>query len=303
MPDRTRVDGIVCLWMLASACTVSQPDTFDFGSPGGRVTPAGDAEVSTSSAASDAADTIGGAISATGGAEPITSSDGSDATMTTGAVPTSDTGSSSEQSTTSGPSSVCGDGMAELSEACDGEDLRGATCWSEGFGNGTLVCADDCELDASGCSDPACATSIEPPGGPCPPACTNGCDQAAKTCYVDCIGPGACSNATVTCPDDWACHIMCAGGGACTAATLRCPTDYDCWIVCDGSSPCDHAIFECGDAPCSITCTGGSPCAGSTLRCGYGDASLQCVEVSYVQPAPVAVPDVQAECACTVDGC
>lgn len=39
---------------------------------------------------------------------------------------------------------VCGDGVVDFNEACDGENLNGATCASFGLGEGSVVCASDC---------------------------------------------------------------------------------------------------------------------------------------------------------------
>ncbi|WP_437963087.1 DUF4215 domain-containing protein [Sorangium sp. So ce260] len=46
----------------------------------------------------------------------------------------------------------CGDGVAELDEACDGADLRNATCQSFGFESGELRCSPECTADTSGCA-------------------------------------------------------------------------------------------------------------------------------------------------------
>jgi hypothetical protein len=52
--------------------------------------------------------------------------------------------------------SVCGNGTAEGEdgeagyEACDGTDLRDATCSSIGLPDGTLVCTSTCAYDTSG---------------------------------------------------------------------------------------------------------------------------------------------------------
>jgi Lamin Tail Domain len=48
---------------------------------------------------------------------------------------------------------ACGNGMLEGDEACDGDDLNGATCegLGLGFSGGTLSCSPACVPDASGC--------------------------------------------------------------------------------------------------------------------------------------------------------
>ena len=51
-----------------------------------------------------------------------------------------------------GARSTCGNGTLETDERCEGFDLRGATCVSEGFEMGELRCSASCALDKSGCS-------------------------------------------------------------------------------------------------------------------------------------------------------
>lgn len=46
---------------------------------------------------------------------------------------------------------VCGDGVAEGREECDNEDLKSQTCYSIGFGGGTVVCDPSCTLDTTLC--------------------------------------------------------------------------------------------------------------------------------------------------------
>jgi subtilisin-like proprotein convertase family protein len=65
---------------------------------------------------------------------------------------TTDPGTSSggaESSSSGGGEAVCGDGVAEGKEACDGDDLAGAACPVLG----DVACADDCTLDLSACVD------------------------------------------------------------------------------------------------------------------------------------------------------
>ena len=48
---------------------------------------------------------------------------------------------------------VCGNGIAEAGEQCDGADLRGETCDDLCIGaGGTLTCNGDCTLNFSGCA-------------------------------------------------------------------------------------------------------------------------------------------------------
>jgi hypothetical protein len=46
----------------------------------------------------------------------------------------------------------CGNGLAEGTEACDGNDLRGQSCQSIGWLFGTLKCSPICNVDDSGCT-------------------------------------------------------------------------------------------------------------------------------------------------------
>ena len=47
---------------------------------------------------------------------------------------------------------VCGDGVKEDSEPCDGTEFGDSTCGSEGFLGGVLQCNPDCSLDTSMCT-------------------------------------------------------------------------------------------------------------------------------------------------------
>ena len=60
----------------------------------------------------------------------------------------------------------CGDGVAGASEACDGADLKGASCQSLGYDSGTLGCAPDCTLlDESGCMGGGTSDTTTTTGG------------------------------------------------------------------------------------------------------------------------------------------
>ena len=55
--------------------------------------------------------------------------------------------------------SICGNGIIESGEQCDGSNLAGQTCTGLGYAGGTLSCKVDCTFNASQC------TAAPPPGG------------------------------------------------------------------------------------------------------------------------------------------
>jgi hypothetical protein len=49
------------------------------------------------------------------------------------------------------PPEPCGNGIVESGEQCDGENLNGQTCATQGFDGGKLTCSAECTFDTSGC--------------------------------------------------------------------------------------------------------------------------------------------------------
>ncbi len=65
--------------------------------------------------------------------------------------------------------SVCGNGVREENELCDGTDLGGVNCATLGLPAGVLACRSDCHrLDASACVSPQSAPEIPPAPAPAP---------------------------------------------------------------------------------------------------------------------------------------
>lgn len=74
--------------------------------------------------------------------------------------------------------SICGNGSAEPTEACDGDDLRGETCFDHGLGGGEPACNPDCTYDLSPCVDQPGTSSGPAPTPTSPDTPTMGWDPA-----------------------------------------------------------------------------------------------------------------------------
>jgi hypothetical protein len=195
---------------------------------------------------------------------------------------------------------LCGNGVLDPGEACDGTELGGKDCASQGFDGGVLACTDGCELDVSGCThDEVCDNGTDDDGdgdADCADAdcaafeaclCGNGvldsgeeCDGAAfggKTCeslgYASgilactnacelnesgCVYPPEdCDNGT---DDDHDGDADCDDGDCAEAAVCLCGNGVlDDGENCDGTelgeASCRTLDFEAGDLACNDDCT------------------------------------------------
>jgi len=86
---------------------------------------------------------------------------------------------------------ICGNGEAELTEACDGPDLRDQTCFDHGLPGQGLACNPDCTYDLSPCTeDPGTS------GGPAPDPTTPTTGSDVPTLGDDSLDPPSSSQAT-----------------------------------------------------------------------------------------------------------
>ena len=198
---------------------------------------------------------------------------------------------------------TCGNNVIEGGEVCDGTDLGGATCSSQGCtGGGTLACNVTCDgFDTSGCSG-------------CPVCDNDGVCEAGEDCFNcagDCVSGttsgAACGNGVceagdgedcVTCPADCngvqngkpAGRFCCGAGGGtnplpcsdpvCTSGGFSCtdvpqpPVSFCCGdLMCEGSESCSNCALDCTDG--AEICTGGvdEDCDGA-VDCADSDCSL-----------------------------
>lgn len=108
----------------------------------------------------------------------------------------------------------CGNGTADAGEECDGADLNGETCTSQGFDSGQLECDNDCTFDLSACT-------VE---------CGNGTVHSSEGCDDDNTTDGDGCSATCEVEDNWECQ---GSPSVCN------PIPYDA-LVGGGSHVCAH---------------------------------------------------------------
>lgn len=180
-----------------------------------------------------------------------------------------------------GCGATCGDGTIEAGEVCDGADLGGATCASQGCtGGGTLACNTTCDgFDTSGCVDcPVCDDDGVCEAGEdcnsCPGDCVSGTTSGAVcgngvceagngedcvSCAADCNGTqGGRPSSRFCCGDgDGQNPVPCSDSrcGSCTEVPAN-PGSFCCGdLACDSGESCTNCELDCGGG--FELCTGG----------------------------------------------
>jgi hypothetical protein len=100
---------------------------------------------------------------------------------------------------------ACGDGAIAPGESCDGADLAGQTCQSQGFDAGALACTAQCTFNTGACVDYVCGNLV------CDP------DEDSCTC------PGDCPDDPNSCSD-----CQCGGSGGACYCDAACLSLGDC---------------------------------------------------------------------------
>ena len=180
---------------------------------------------------------------------------------------------------------TCGDGTAECGEVCDGADLGGESCQSQGFDTGTLACNGSCDgFDTSSCADFVCGNGVregseECDGGDIGSATCSGqgCSGGTPGCFGDCtLDYGSCSGCP-TCNNDGTCD----SGEDCNNCA------NDCISGATPGASCGNGICETADGEdcisCAADCNGvqsGRPsnryCCGNGGTNPVGCGSSQC---------------------------
>lgn len=178
----------------------------------------------------------------------------------------------------------CGDGKIAGSEVCDGTDLGGRTCTTEGFSAGKLACSSSCAVDTSGCCNDGCVNVGDTS---CEGNVLMECAEAANGCRTwikgdDCAATGkTCdsSSGTAVCKST-SCQDACTTSGKtqcngtaiefCTAGPDGCKLWAKASDCADKSQSCDDSS---GTAQCSGSCV--DACKAGELKCS-GNVLQEC---------------------------
>ena len=222
---------------------------------------------------------------------------------------------------------VCGDGILEDDEPCDGELLGGASCQMGGFLSGTLTCRADCTFDTSDCSM-TCGDGVADEYDVCDGtdlrgttcidmgyrggtlACTSDCTYDETPCIPAPCGDGEaldgehCDGADLrgqTCADrgffgggTLACHTDCTYD--IEACVLGGPEEYTNSYPCEVGRPCNPLVLPGPDLPqicLAIDPVQGPQCELACERHEDCPAGLACLETegySYCGPQTCEIP-------------
>lgn len=159
-----------------------------------------------------------------------------------------------------GPAPTCGDGLAQGAEACDGADLKGKTCLTEGFVSGALLCDSDCTQALTvQCS--RCGDGVIDAGEACDGVALNN-----KTCATEGFDSGALACSSACALDTSGCARSTCGNGA-----------LDQGEACEGSDLNNKTCLTQGFDGGTLTCA--ANCALNTAACtDCGDSVAQGAE-------------------------
>ena len=140
------------------------------------------------------------------------------------------------------PPPSCGNDVRSVQELCDGQDIGGASCWSEGYEGGTLACNVSCDgYKHSGCWPAVCGNGVDEYGESC-----DGGDLGGFTCQTLLFDEGTLACKEPCLFDTSGCRVICGNGN-------------QLWPeICDGNdlggATCQSQGFSGGTLACSSTC-------------------------------------------------
>jgi len=159
----------------------------------------------------------------------------------------------------------CGNGLLDPGEPCDGSELGGNTCTSQGYSGGILACTYGCALDVSSCF--WCGNGVVDPGELC-----DGSNLAQTTCTdLGLNGNGLvcedCQFDIYSC--EWCGNGRLDPGEGCEGTDLR---QQSCTSL-DFSAGGDLACAE----DCTLDLAACVPCTSSNCLVGCCRAGRECM--------------------------
>lgn len=157
----------------------------------------------------------------------------------------------------------CGDGVVQSTrgEQCDGSNLNGETCISEGYSGGTLGCTNTCVFSYSSCvSTPGCDNDGICDSGESCSGCSDCYDQSGA--QADCLTNYYCDYGS--CMEDDGSLVSDCGNNF-----------IDAGEVCDGTNLNGNTCFSVagmlfGSLSCKSDCSGYNTVNCYNQRCGDG---------------------------------
>ncbi|PKN45552.1 MAG: hypothetical protein CVU59_08730 [Deltaproteobacteria bacterium HGW-Deltaproteobacteria-17] len=161
-----------------------------------------------------------------------------------------------------GTGPVCGNNLIEGDEVCDGTDLAGQTCITQGFTGGALACAPGClSFVLTGCEGTG-------------PECGNGIIEGLELCDGANLAGNTCAGLGFA-SGDLACESDCFGFDT-SGCTLCGNGIINGDELCDGANlagnTCLGLGFAGGDLACEADCAGFDTTACLTQVCGNNHA-------------------------------
>jgi alpha-tubulin suppressor-like RCC1 family protein len=188
---------------------------------------------------------------------------------------------------------ICGNGLMEDGEACDGNDFGGGSCVSEGFAGGTLFCTSACQLNTGGCLEAMCGDIVIQGLEDC-----DGTTMGPETCENEGFGPGTvrcnynCSNSFADCDPPPTCGNGVLDDGEHCDGELGVPGCADLGfpggvLSCAANCSLDTSgclLSVCGNDDAESDHLSFEECDGADLReqtcatLGYPGGALSCLE-------------------------
>ena len=195
---------------------------------------------------------------------------------------------------------VCGDGsINRMSEQCDGVELAGQTCITQGFLGGALACSGTCSFNTSGCVNSVCGNGTVEGSE----ACETGV-FGSRTCLTEGFVGGelGCSGCSI---DTSECLTTLCGNGTVDAGE-------ECDTTPEAGDSCEDRGFLGGTLSCAADCRVQTALCLDSI-CGDGDVTgaetcdgapaETCVDLGYDSGDTTCDDCTVDESACAFETC